>query len=128
MLGSCARCISKPRQSEHIKLNPDRKFGLAFNRHTTLPARPPAMNANPMKRNNRALHTALESPNPSSPLTLSLSMRLMIRYPSREQMPGIQSTKVTWTGGSVSGGDPQGDLACADRIAASKNVQFARAN
>ena len=101
---------------------------LFLTEHTTLPARPPAMNANPIKRNNRALHTALESPNPSSPLTLSLSMRLMIRYPSKEQMPGIQSTKVTWTGGSVSGGDPHGDLACADRIAASKNVQFAIAN
>ena len=32
-------------------------------------------------------------------------------------MPGIQSTKVTWTGASISGGDPHGDLACADRIA-----------
>ena len=109
-------------------ISPDQKHEETPNRHTTLPARPPAMNANPIKRNNRALHTALESPNPSSPLTLSLSMRLMIKYPSKEQMPGIQSTKVTWTGASESGGDPHGDLACADRIAASKNVQLARAN
>ena len=104
------------------------KIQETWNRRTTLPASPPAMNANPIKRNSRALHTALESPNPSSPLTRSLSMRLMIKYPSKEQMPGIQSTKVIWTGASVVGGDPQGDLACADRIAASRNVQFASAN
>ena len=126
VLGSFARRISKPGQSEgDISKSRKKKF---LCRHTTLPARPPAINANPIKRNNRALHTALESPNPSSPLTLSLSMRFMTKYPSKEQMPGIQSTKVTWTGASVSGADPHGDLACADRIAASKNVQFARAN
>ena len=95
------------------------------------------MNANPIKRDNCALHTALESPNRSLPLTVSLSMRLIIKYPSKEQMPGIQSTKVTWTGASESGGDPPGpkatvtrarDLEGADRIAASKNVQFASAH
>ena len=91
-----------------------------------LPARPPAMNANPIKRISRALHTARESPNPMSPRTLSLSIMLIMMYPKREQMPGTQSTKVTWTGGgSLS---PQGARACAERMAASKNVQFARAN
>ena len=43
-------------------------------------------------------------------------------------MPGIQSTKVTCTGGSEIGGSPHGALACAERIAASMNVQFANAN
>lgn len=47
--------------------------------HTTLPASPPAIRANPMNRNSRALHTALESPNPSSPRILSLSIMLMTR-------------------------------------------------
>ena len=98
-----------------------------------MPARPPAKNANPIKRNNHALHTALqvESPNPLLPLTMSLSMRLTIKYyPSKDQMPGIQSTKVTWTGASESGGDPHGDLKWAGKgkVAASKKVQFASAN
>ena len=78
--------------------------------HTTLPASPPAMSANPTKRTTLALQTALESPKPSSPRTLSLSIRLMIKYPRREQMPGTQSTKLTCTGGGASGasGGPQG--------------------
>ncbi len=46
---------------------------------TTLPARPPAIRANPMNNNNLALHTAFESPNPSSPRILSLSMILITR-------------------------------------------------
>ena len=88
------------------------------------------MNANPMNKNNLARHTALESPKPSSPRILSLSIMLMMKYPMSEQMPGIQSTKVTWTGGSSSPppGLPHGFFACAERIAASKNVQFAIAN
>ena len=87
------------------------------------------MNANPIKRNDRALDTALESPNPSSRLTLSLSMRLTIKYyPSKEQLPGIQSTRETCTGASESGGDPHGDLEWAGKVAASKEVQFASAN
>lgn len=80
-----------------------------------------------MNRNSLALHTALESPNPSSPRTRSLSMRLITRYPRREQIPGIQSTNDTCTGGSWSG-CPHGECACADKIAASKKVQFANAN
>jgi hypothetical protein len=43
-------------------------------------------------------------------------------------MPGIQSTKETCTGGSEIGGSPHGALACAERIAASRNVQLANAN
>lgn len=43
-------------------------------------------------------------------------------------MPGIQSTKETCTGGSEIGGSPHGALACAERIAASMNVQLANAN
>ena len=93
---------------------------------TTLPAKPPAMKANPMNKNSLARHTALESPNPSSPLILSLSMRFTTRNPRKEQMPGIQSTNDTCTGGSWS--SPHGTRACADNIAASRNVQFASAN
>ena len=82
-----------------------------------------------MNANNRTLHTALESPNPSLPLTLSLSMKLTIKYyPSKEQMPGIQSTRETWIGASESGGDPYGDLEWAGKVAASKKVQFTSAN
>ena len=94
---------------------------------TTLPASPPAIRANPMNKINLALHTALESPKPSSPRTLSLSMMLMTRYPRNEQMPGIQSTNVTCTGGSESE-SPHGEWAWADRTAASMKVQFAKAN
>lgn len=43
-------------------------------------------------------------------------------------MPGIQSTNVTCTGGSSFPGLPHGDLECAERMAASRNVQFAMAN
>ena len=94
---------------------------------TTLPARPPAMRAKPMKRNNRARHTALESPKPSSPRTRSLSIKFTTSMPSREQIPGTQSTKPTCTGGGTSG-SPIGECACAERTAASRNVQLASAN
>lgn len=94
---------------------------------TTLPANPPAMNANPMNKNSLARQTARESPKPSSPLTRSLSMRLTMIIPSSEQMPGTQSTKETCTGGGTCG-SPIGGCACAERIAASRNVQFASAN
>lgn len=93
---------------------------------TMLPARPPAIKANPIKRISRARHTARESPNPTSPRTLSLSIMLIMMYPKREQIPGTQSTKVTWTGGGSF--SPQGECAWAERMAASKNVQFAKAN
>ena len=94
---------------------------------TTLPARPPAMSANPINKNNLARHTARASPKSSCPCTRSLSMRLMTIIPKREQMPGSQSTKETWTGGGICGSS-YGEWACAERIAASRNVQFARAN
>jgi hypothetical protein len=77
-----------------------------------------------MNKTSLALHTALESPNPSSPLTLSLSIMFITRYPSNEQIPGTQSTKVTWTGDSSS----HLGFACTDSTAASKNVQLAKAN
>ena len=92
---------------------------------TTLPARPPAIKAKLINKNSLALQTAFESPNPSSPRTRSLSIRLTTSMPRREQIPGIQSTNVTCTStGSVS----CGGLACAERIAASRNVQLARVN
>ena len=69
-------------------------------RRTTLPANPPAIKENPINRKRRARHTALESPY-SSPLILSLSIRLMTSMPRREQMPGIQSTNSTCTGGGI---------------------------
>ena len=42
-------------------------------------------------------------------------------------MPGSQSTKETCTGGGTCGSS-YGAWACAERMAASRNVQFARAN
>ena len=72
---------------------------------TTLPARPPAIKAKLINKKSLALQTALESPNPSSPRTRSLSIKLTIDIPRREQIPGIQSTNVTCTStGSVSCG------------------------
>lgn len=92
---------------------------------TTLPARPPAINAKLMNKKSLALQTALESPNPSSPRTRSLSIKLTTSIPRREQIPGTQSTNVTCTKtGSVS----CGGLACAERIAASRKVQLEMAN
>lgn len=82
-----------------IHLGQKRERNTEQKERTTLPASPPAMSANPMNKNNLALQTALESPNPSSPLILSLSIMTTIKYPNSEQMPGIQSTKETWTGG-----------------------------
>ena len=90
-------------QGENSWLSTDETQNRGLGPLTALPASPPAINANPMNKNRRALHTALESPNPSSPLILSLSMRLTTRKPKREQIPGIQSTKVTWTGGGICG-------------------------
>lgn len=94
---------------------------------TTLPASPPAMSANPMKRMSRARQTARASPKPSSPRTRSLSMRLMMSMPRSDEMPGTQSTNETCTGGGICGSS-YGACACADKIAASRNVQFASAN
>lgn len=82
------------------------------------------MRAKPMKRTSLALQTALESPKPSSPLTLSLSIMFMTRYPSSEHIPGTQSTKVTWTGDSSS----HLGMACAESTVASRKVQLANAN
>lgn len=95
---------------------------------TTLPAKPPAMSAKPMNRNNLALQTSPPSPKaPPSPMSRSLSMRFTMRSPKMERIPGSQSTKATWTG-TVSYGASGGGLACADRTTASKNNQFPRAN
>ena len=83
------------------------------------------MKAKLINKNSRALQIALESPNPSSPRTRSLSIKLTMSIPRREQIPGIQSTNVTCTStGSVS----CSGLTCAERIAASRKVQLAMAN
>lgn len=42
-------------------------------------------------------------------------------------MPGIQSMKLTCTGGGI-WGSSYGGCACAERMAASRNVQLASAN
>ena len=85
------------------------------------------MSAKPMKRKSLARQTARESPKSSCPCTRSLSMRLMTIMPSNEQIPGSQSRKVTCTGGGICT-SPSGECACAERMAASRNVQFASAN
>jgi hypothetical protein len=98
---------------------------------TTLPASPPAMNANPRNRNSLAFQTtllsllenALLSP---SPRRCALFTRLTTSSPIIEQMPGIQSAKLTWI--TVSYGASGGGLVCAERIAASRKVQLAIAN
>lgn len=97
---------------------------------TILPATPPAIKAKPTNSIALALHTARLSPlpKPSSPLTLSLSIKDDINIPMSVHMPGIQSRKVTWTGGGVVCGSSYGGWACADSIAASKNAQLATAN
>ena len=50
-----------------------------------------------------------------------------MRRPRVEQMPGIQSMNVTWTG-TVSYGASGGGLACEESVQASKKIAKARAN
>lgn len=63
----------------------------------TLPAKPPAIDAKPMKSTTRAFH-ATPSPlyDQVSALSRDLSMLLITTVPSPEKMAGIQSTKFTW--------------------------------
>lgn len=64
----------------------------------TLPARPPAMSANPRKSTVRAFHaTPFPLYEKLSALRRDFSMLLMTSIPSAEQMKGIQSTKLMWT-------------------------------
>jgi hypothetical protein len=58
---------------------------------TTLPASPPAIKANPMKRNIRARRTYVSPDEKPSPKSCSLLMRFTTSMPSVEQIPGIQS-------------------------------------
>ena len=93
-----------------------------------LPARPPPMNANPMNKNSLACHTIPGScPNMPCPTNRSLLIIFTTSSPSVEHIPGIQSKNVTCTG-IVSYGASGGGWAWADTIAASQNIQCARAN
>ena len=95
---------------------------------TMLPARPPAINANPRNKNSLARHTTDGScPSAPSPTSRSLSIIFTTNSPSVEHIPGIQSRNVTCTG-MVSYGASSGGCACAETIAASQNIQCARAN
>lgn len=68
---------------------------------TTLPASPPANSANPKNSTSLAFHaTPFPEYENESADSRDLSIELMTSMPKAEQIPGIQSTKVTCTGGS----------------------------
>lgn len=105
---------------------------------TMLPARPPAMRANPTKRNNLARHAtppelqlvALQSAPPSSAIRRDLSIRLTMIMPSVAHRPGVQSAKLTRTG-TGSYGESSGfeiGLAYRDVMVASRNAHHPNAN
>lgn len=68
---------------------------------TTLPASPPASSANPKNSTSLAFQaTPFPEYEKESADRRDLSIELMTSIPRAEQIPGIQSTKVTCTGGS----------------------------
>ncbi len=66
--------------------------------HTTAPANPPAIRANPKKSTSLAFHATLVPEYVKlSALRRDFSIELMTSMPSAEQMPGIQSTNLMCT-------------------------------
>lgn len=97
-----ATTFAIPNQSV-IKLAPSLLSGSSLTKYfntitVTLPANPPAINANPKKRTNLAFHA---TPDPEyeklSADNLVFSMELITSMPRAEQIKGIQSTKVMCT-------------------------------
>jgi hypothetical protein len=92
---------------------------------TALPAKPPAISAKPMNKNNLALQMIFGSPPKLSPdNNRSSSIKLMMSMPSVVKMPDNQSTKSTWNEME----SYRGGFACLESAQASKKSAQASAN